>query len=87
MTGLEKCRHCGNEKAEEYDSDEMELFEDIETRNGVIPMMTEAETFPEGVSENGLMMDEFGNAYEAEPMTVEVPTRIPTFTLLWYARM
>ena len=79
MTGLEKCRHCGNEKAEEYDSDEMELFEDIETRNGVIPMMTEAETFPEGVSENGLMMDEFGNAYEAEPMTVEVPTRIPRY--------
>lgn len=79
MTGLEKCRHCGNEKAEEYDSDEMELFEDIETRNGVIPMMTEEETFPEGVSENGLMMDEFGNAYEAEPMTVEVPTRIPRY--------
>ena len=79
MTGLEKCRHCGNEKAEEYDSDEMELFEDIETRNGVIPMMTETEEYPEGVSENGLMMDEFGNAYEAEPMTVEVPTRIPRY--------
>ena len=79
MTGLDSCRHCGNEKAEEYDSDEMELFEDIETRNGVIPMMTEEETFPEGVSENGLMMDEFGNAYEAEPMTVEVPTRIPRY--------
>lgn len=77
MTGLEKCRHCGNEKAEEYDSDEMELFEDIETRNGVIPMMTEEETYPDGG--NGLMMDEFGNAYEAEPMTVEVPTRIPRY--------
>lgn len=77
MTGLEKCRHCGNEKAEEYDSDEMELFEDIETRNGVIPMMTEEETYPEGV--DALMMDEFGNAYEAEPMTVEVPTRIPRY--------
>ena len=79
MTGLEKCRHCGSTQAEEYDSDEMELYEDIETRNGVIPMMTEEETFPEGVSENGLMMDEFGNAYEAEPMTVEVPTRIPRY--------
>lgn len=79
MTGLDSCRHCGNEKAEDYDSDEMELFEDIETRNGVIPMMTEEETFPEGVSENGLMMDEFGNAYEAEPMTVAVPTRIPRY--------
>lgn len=77
MTGLEKCRHCGSTQAEEYDSDEMELFEDIETRNGVIPMMTEAETFPEGV--DALMMDEFGNAYEAEPMTVEVPTRIPRY--------
>ena len=79
----------------------MELFEDIETRNGVIPMMTEAETFPpelqeaaklvfgenfRGVSENGLMMDEFGNAYEAEPMTVEVRQGFRdisrTFTLL-----
>lgn len=79
MTGLDRCRHCGNEKAEDYDSDEMELFEDIETRNGVIPMMTETEEYPEGVSENGLMMDEFGNAYEAEPMTVEVPTRIPRY--------
>lgn len=79
MTGLEKCRHCGNERAEDYDSDEMELYEDIETRNGVIPMMAEEETFPEGVSENGLMMDEFGNAYEAEPMTVAVPTRIPRY--------
>lgn len=77
MTGSEKCRHCGNEKAEEYDSDEMELYEDIETRNGVIPMMTEEETYPDGG--NGLMMDEFGNAYEAEPMTVEVPTRIPRY--------
>lgn len=79
MTGLEKCRHCGNTQAEEYDSDEMELYEDIETRNGVIPMMTETEEYPEGVSENGLMMDEFGNAYEAEPMTVAVPTRIPRY--------
>lgn len=77
MTGLDRCRHCGNEKAEEYDSDEMELYEDIETRNGVIPMMTEEETFPDGG--NGLMMDEFGNAYEAEPMTVAVPTRIPRY--------
>ncbi len=79
MTGLEKCRHCGNEKAEDYDSDEMELYEDIETRNGVIPMMTEEETYPEGVSESGLMMDEFGNAYEAEPMLTERPTRIPRY--------
>ena len=94
MTGLEKCRHCGSTQAEEYDSDEMELFEDIETRNGVIPMMTEEETFPpelqeaaklvfgenfRGVSENGLMMDEFGNAYEAEPMRTERPTRIPRY--------
>lgn len=79
MTGLDRCRHCGNEKAEDYDSDEMELYEDIETRNGVIPMMTETEEYPEGVSENGLMMDEFGNAYEAEPMTVAVPTRIPRY--------
>ena len=77
MTGLDSCRHCGNEKAEEYDSDEMELYEDIETRNGVIPMMTEEETYPEGV--DALMMDEFGNAYEAEPMTVAVPTRIPRY--------
>lgn len=79
MTGLDRCRHCGNESAEDYDSDEMELYEDIETRNGVIPMMTETEEYPEGVSENGLMMDEFGNAYEAEPMTVAVPTRIPRY--------
>ena len=79
MTGLDRCRHCGNERAEDYDSDEMELYEDIETRNGVIPMMTEEETFPEGVSENGLMMDEFGNAYEAEPMLTERPTRIPRY--------
>ena len=79
MTGLDSCRHCGNEKAEDYDSDEMELYEDIETRNGVIPMMTETEEYPEGVSENGLMMDEFGNAYEAEPMLTERPTRIPRY--------
>ena len=79
MTGLDRCRHCGNERAEEYDSDEMELYEDIETRNGVIPMMTETEEYPEGVSENGLMMDEFGNAYEAEPMLTERPTRIPRY--------
>ena len=77
MTGLESCRHCGNEKAEDYDSDEMELYEDIETRNGVIPMMTEEETYPDGG--NGLMMDEFGNAYEAEPMLTERPTRIPRY--------
>lgn len=77
MTGLERCRHCGNEQAEEYDSDEMELYEDIETRSGVIPMMTETEEYPEGV--DALMMDEFGNAYEAEPMTVAVPTRIPRY--------
>lgn len=77
MTGLDRCRHCGNEKAEEYDSDEMELYEDIETRNGVIPMMTEEETYPEGV--DALMMDEFGNAYEAEPMRTERPTRIPRY--------
>lgn len=77
MTGLDRCRHCGNERAEDYDSDEMELYEDIETRNGVIPMMTEEETYPDGG--NGLMMDEFGNAYEAEPMTVAVPTRIPRY--------
>lgn len=77
MTGLDRCRHCGNERAEEYDSDEMELFEDIETRNGIIPMMTETEEYPDGG--NGLMMDEFGNAYEAEPMTVAVPTRIPRY--------
>lgn len=77
MTGLEQCRHCGSTQAEEYDSDEMELYEDIETRNGVIPMMTEEETYPDGG--NGLMMDEFGNAYEAEPMTVAVPTRIPRY--------
>lgn len=77
MTGLDRCRHCGNEKAEDYDSDEMELYEDIETRNGVIPMMTETEEYPEGV--DALMMDEFGNAYEAEPMTVAVPTRIPRY--------
>ena len=79
MTGLDRCRHCGNEKAEDYDSDEMELYEDIETQNGVIPMMTETEEYPEGVSENGLMMDEFGNAYEAEPMLTERPTRIPRY--------
>lgn len=77
MTGLDRCRYCGNEQAEEYDSDEMELFEDIETRNGVIPMMTETEEYPDGG--NGLMMDEFGNAYEAEPMMVEKPTRIPRY--------
>lgn len=77
MTGLDSCRHCGSTQAEEYDSDEMELFEDIETRNGVIPMMTETGEYPEGV--DALMMDEFGNAYEAEPMTVAVPTRIPRY--------
>ena len=77
MTGLDRCRHCGNERAEDYDSDEMELYEDIETRNGVIPMMTEEETYPDGG--NGLMMDEFGNAYEAEPMLTERPTRIPRY--------
>lgn len=77
MTGLDRCRHCGNESAEDYDSDEMELYEDIETRNGVIPMMTEEETYPDGG--NGLMMDEFGNAYEAEPMLMERPTRIPRY--------
>lgn len=92
MTGLDRCRHCGNEKAEDYDSDEMELYEDIETRNGVIPMMTEEETYPPELQEaaklvfgenfrggNGLMMDEFGNAYEAEPMLTERPTRIPRY--------
>lgn len=77
MTGLDRCRHCGSERAEDYDSDEMELFEDIETRNGVIPMMTETEEYPEGV--DALMMDEFGNAYEAEPMLTERPTRIPRY--------
>ena len=79
MTGKAKCHYCGSEKAEDYDSDHMELFEDIETRNGIIPMMTEVEEYPEGVDENGLMMDEFGNLFEAEAMTVARPTKIPFY--------
>ena len=78
MGGLEKCRHCGSEKAEEYDSDEMELYEDIETKNGIIPRMTKAFEYPEGV-EDELIMDEMGEVYEAIPVEVERPTKIPHY--------
>ena len=78
MTGLERCEYCNNDKSVEEDSDSMELFEDIKTATGVIPMTTPVMEYPEGV-ENGLMMDEFGNAYEAIPQMVDRPTRIPYY--------
>ncbi len=70
---------AASEKAEEYDSDEWSFTKDIETRCGVDSHDDGVmETFPgRGYAKACLMMDEFGNAYEAEPMTVAVPTRIP----------
>lgn len=78
MTGLDECRYCHNRTAEEEDSSEMELFEDIHTKNGIIPMMEEVEEYPEG-AEDGILMDEFGNAFEVEPQTVLRPSRIPYY--------
>ena len=78
MTGLDECRYCHNRTAEEEDSSEMELFEDIHTKNGIIPMMEEVDEYPEG-AENGILMDEFGNAFEVEPQTVLRPSRIPYY--------
>ena len=78
MTGLDECRYCHNTKAEEEDSSEMELFEDIQTRNGIIHMMEEVEEYPEG-AEDGILMDEFGNAFEVEPQLVQRPVRIPYY--------
>lgn len=78
MTGLEECRYCHNTTAEEEDSSEMELFEDIQTRNGIIPMMEEVEEYPEGV-EDEILTDEFGNAFRVEPQTVLRPSKIPYY--------
>lgn len=78
MTGLEKCEYCGSMKSVEEDSDSFELFEDIKTKNGVIPKETKVQEYPEGV-ENGILMDEFGNAYEAEMQWVTKPTKIPYY--------
>lgn len=78
MTGLSECRYCHGTKTEDADSEEMELFEDIQTRNGIIPMMEEAYEYPEG-AEDGIIMDEWGNAYEVEPEMVQRQTKIPYY--------
>ena len=81
MTGLSECRYCGSKKAEETDSDTFQLFEDIqrdEIFGGPISRFEEVMEYPEGV-ENELMMDEWGNAYEAIPQLVKRPREIPYY--------
>lgn len=78
MTGLDECRYCHGTKTEDSDSEEMELFEDILTRNGIIPMTEEVYEYPEG-AEDGLIMDEWGNAYEVTPEVVQRQTKIPYY--------
>ena len=80
MTGLEACRYCGNTKAEESNSDKFQLYEDIQLSNGeTISQYEETWEYPEGVSENGLMMDELGNLYEAQPELVKKNREIPYY--------
>ena len=82
MTGLEECRYCGSKRAEETDSDTFQLYEDIqraEEFGGPISMDEEVYEYPEGVSENGLMMDEIGNLYEAQPELVQKNREIPYY--------
>ena len=80
MTGLEACRYCGNTKAEESNSDKFQMYEDIQLSNGeTISQYEETWEYPEGVSENGLMMDEMGNLFEAQPELVQKNREIPYY--------
>lgn len=95
MTGLEACRYCGNTKAEESNSDKFQLYEDIQLSNGeTISQYEETWEYPtelqeaaklvfgenfRGVSENGLMMDELGNLFEAQPELVKKNREIPYY--------
>lgn len=81
MTGLSECKYCGSKKAEEVDSETFQLFEEIqraEEFGGNISQYEEVWEYPEGV-ENELMMDEFGNAFEAIPQLVQKPREIPYY--------
>ena len=81
MTGLSECRFCGSTKAEEIDSETFQLYEDIkreERFGGNITQYEEVWEYPEGVEEE-LMMDGFGNAFEAIPQLVKKPREIPYY--------
>lgn len=79
MTGEETCPYCGSRKAEEADRDTFPLYEDIVRSDGsVISQYEQVEQMPEeGIQP--LMMDAFGNAYEAQPMTVTRTREIPYY--------
>lgn len=79
MTGLDTCDYCKGTKTEESDKDTFQLFEDITLSNGeVLTQFEEVWEYPEMV-ENELMMDEFGNAFEAIPRKVKRPREIPYY--------
>lgn len=79
MTGLDTCPYCKGTKTEDSDSDTFQLFEDIQLSNGeVLTQYEEVWEYPEMV-ENELMMDEFGNAFEAIPRKVKRPREIPYY--------
>ena len=79
MTGLDTCPYCKGTKTEDSDSDTFQLFEDIQLSNGeVLTQFEEVWEYPEMV-ENELMMDEFGNAFEAIPRKVKRPREIPYY--------
>lgn len=77
LNGEEKCPYCGSEKMKESDKDTFHLTEDMETRNGKIPAGEFVEEIPEGIE--ALMMDEFGNVMEAQPVETWKPTEIPYY--------
>mgnify|MGYP003307197036 CR=1 FL=1 len=79
MTGEESCPYCGSRKAEERDSDTFPLYEDIVRSDGsTISQYEQVEQMPEEGMQP-LMMDEWGNAYEAQPMMVTRPREIPYY--------
>ena len=79
MTGDESCPYCGSRKAEETDRDTFPLYEDIVRSDGsVISQYEQVQEMPmEGMQP--LMMDEFGNAYEAQPTMVTKIREIPYY--------
>lgn len=94
MTGLSECRYCGSTKVEEIDSDKFQLYEDIQLSNGeTISQYEEVWEYPTELQEaaklvfgenfrgveNGLMMDEMGNLYEAQPQLVQKNREIPYY--------
>ncbi len=79
MTGEEVCPYCGSRKSEEQDRDVFTLYEDIVRSDGsVISQYEQVEQMPEKGMQP-LMMDTWGNAYEAQPVTITRPREIPYY--------